>query len=106
MGRGIDYGQFNWLGIYYHQHPAHDDDIGHPAPLRTYIGLYYVFAQFSAIVSPNINGWIISVSGNNFNHILLSAPFFLLIAMIMEMGVKRAEAVKSDKVDISSPTLS
>ncbi len=81
-------------------------DIGHPDRLGAYTGLYYMFAQFSAIISPNINGWIISLMGNNYNYILVSAPFFLLIALIMVIGVKRGEAVKSEIVyKNSSPPL-
>ncbi len=78
-------------------------DMGHPARLGAFTGLYYMFAQVSAIISPNINGWIISLTGNNYNYILLSAPFFLLIALIMVMGVNRGEAVKSEIVHKNPP---
>jgi MFS family permease len=62
--------------------------------LGTFTGLYYLFSTLSAIVGPNSNGWIISLTGNNYNSIMIVAPIFMLVAMAMMWGVKRGEAVK------------
>ncbi len=62
--------------------------------LGTFTGLYYLFSTLSAIVGPNSNGWIISLTGNNYNSIMIVAPIFMAVAMLMMWGVKRGEAVK------------
>lgn len=58
----------------------------------TYTGFYYIAFTLAAIFGPNINGWIVQLSGNNYNLIMLASPFFLAIAMIMLLGVHRGEA--------------
>jgi hypothetical protein len=55
--------------------------------------LYYLFSTFAAIAGPNINGWVIQLSGSNYSATMLAAPFFMIIALIMMMGVKRGEAL-------------
>jgi MFS family permease len=60
--------------------------------LGTYTGLYYLFATLAAIAGPNINGWIIQLSGNNYSTTMLAAPFFMVVAFIMMMGVRRGES--------------
>ena len=62
------------------------------ARLGTFTGLYYLFSTFSAIVGPNVNGFAIQLSGNNYNVIMLIAPFFFLISLILMLGVRRGEA--------------
>lgn len=62
------------------------------ARLGTFTGLYYLFSTLSAIVGPNVNGWAITVSGNNYNVIMLIAPFFMLTALVLMFGVRRGEA--------------
>jgi maltose/moltooligosaccharide transporter len=68
-------------------------DMTETAKLGTFTGLYYLFSTLSAIVGPNSNGWIISLTGNNYNSIMIVAPIFMVVAMIMMWGVKRGEAV-------------
>ena len=68
-------------------------DMTETAKLGTYTGLYYLFSTLSAIVGPNSNGWIISLTGNNYNSIMIVAPIFMVVAMIMMWGVRRGEAV-------------
>jgi maltose/moltooligosaccharide transporter len=63
------------------------------ARLGTFTGLYYLFSTLSAIVGPNVNGWAIQLTGNNYNVIMLIAPFFLLTALVLMLGVRRGEAV-------------
>jgi maltose/moltooligosaccharide transporter len=62
------------------------------ARLGTFTGLYYLFSTLSAIVGPNVNGWAIQLTGNNYNVIMLIAPFFLLTAFVLMLGVRRGEA--------------
>jgi len=63
------------------------------ARLGTFTGLYYLFSTLSAIVGPNVNGWAIQSTGNNYNVIMLIAPFFMLTALVLMLGVRRGEAV-------------
>ena len=62
------------------------------ARIGTFTGLYYLFSTFSAIVGPNVNGLTIELSGNNYNVIMLIAPFFMVAALILMLGVRRGEA--------------
>ena len=63
------------------------------ARLGTFTGLYYLFSTLSAIVGPNANGLAIQLTGNNYNVIMLLAPFFMLTALVFMLGVRRGEAV-------------
>jgi Na+/melibiose symporter-like transporter len=63
------------------------------ARIGTFTGLYYLFSTLSAIVGPNVNGWAIQLTGNNYNIIMLIAPFFMLTALVLMLGVRRGEAV-------------
>lgn len=67
-------------------------DLTGAARVGTFTGLYYLFSTLSAIVGPNVNGWAIQLAGNDYNIIMLLAPFFLIVAMIMMFGVKKGEA--------------
>jgi maltose/moltooligosaccharide transporter len=62
------------------------------ARLGTFTGLYYLFSTLSAIVGPNVNGLAIQLTSNNYNMIMLIAPFFLVTAFVLMLGVKRGEA--------------
>jgi len=61
----------------------------------TYTGLYYLFSTLAAIAGPNVNGIIIQLTGNNYNSLMLFAPIFMAIALVLMLGVKRGEAVKT-----------
>jgi Na+/melibiose symporter-like transporter len=67
-------------------------DLTSAARIGTFTGLYYLFSTFSAIVGPNVNGWAIHLTGNNYNTIMLIAPVFMLISLSLMLGVKRGEA--------------
>ena len=67
-------------------------DMTTSARLGTYTGLYYLFSTLSAIVGPNVNGWVIQLTGNNYNTIMLIAPVFMLVAFVLMAGVRRGEA--------------
>lgn len=67
-------------------------DMTSAARTGTYTGLYYLFSTLSAIAGPNINGWLVQLTGNNYNMIMLISPIFLLIALFLMLGVRRGEA--------------
>ncbi len=70
-------------------------DLTTAARIGTFTGLYYLFSTFSAIVGPNLNGLIVTLSGNNYNTMMFVAPFFLVVAMVLILGAKRGEAQKT-----------
>jgi len=65
------------------------------ARIGTYTGLYYLFSTLSAIAGPNVTGWIVQLTGRNYNNIMIVAPIFMVIALVMMLGVKRGEAVQA-----------
>jgi len=62
----------------------------------TFTGLYYLFSTLSAIVGPNLNGWAIQLTNNNYNIIMVIAPVFMMVAFWLMMGVKRGEATQTN----------
>jgi maltose/moltooligosaccharide transporter len=60
--------------------------------IGAYTGLYYLFSTLAAIAGPNINGFIIEFTGNNYNSTMMLAPVFFIVAFIMMLGVTRGEA--------------
>lgn len=70
-------------------------DMTDAARLGTYTGLYYLFSTLAAIAGPNINGWIIQLTDRNYNNVMLVAPFFMLLALLLMAGVRRGEAQMS-----------
>ena len=60
--------------------------------IGTYTGLYYLFSTLSAIVGPNMNGWIIQLSNLNYNAIMIVSPVLMLVALILMLGVHKGEA--------------
>jgi MFS family permease len=74
-------------------------DMTSAARIGTYTGLYYLFSTLSAIVGPNVNGWIIQLTSGNYNNIMLIAPIFMVVALVLMWGVRRGEAMdQSDTV--------
>lgn len=67
-------------------------DMTDASHLGTYTGLYYLFSTLAAIAGPNVNGWIIELTGRNYNATMMIAPLFMLIAFLMMIGVRRGEA--------------
>jgi MFS family permease len=70
-------------------------DMTSTARAGTYTGLYYLFSTFSAIVGPNVNGWIIQAAGNDYNLVMVVAPACLVVALVLMLGVRRGEAAGS-----------
>lgn len=67
-------------------------DMVENARIGTYTGLYYLFSTLAAIAGPNINGWIIQLNNKNYNTVMMVAPVFMALALIMMLGVRRGEA--------------
>ena len=63
-----------------------------PARLGTYTGLYYLFSTLSAIAGPNLNGLVVQFTGRNYNNVMIVAPFFMVVALLLMVGVRRGEA--------------
>jgi maltose/moltooligosaccharide transporter len=60
--------------------------------LGIFTSLYYLFSTLAAIAGPNINGWIVQLTGNNYAMVMVIAPIFFLLAWISMAGAKRGEA--------------
>jgi maltose/moltooligosaccharide transporter len=73
-------------------------DMTTTARLGTYTGMYYLFSTLSAIVGPNVNGWVIQLSGGNYNAVMLISPFFMLVAFLLMIGVKRGESSQAPAI--------
>ena len=71
-------------------------DMTNAARIGTYTGLYYLFSTLSAIVGPNVNGWIIQLTRGNYNNIMLVAPIFMVVALVLMWGVRRGEAAAQE----------
>jgi MFS-type transporter involved in bile tolerance (Atg22 family) len=56
--------------------------------IGTFTGLYYLFSTFSAIVGPNLNGLIVSLSGNQYGAIMVTSPLLLVVALVLMLGEK------------------
>ena len=98
----IHYALFVQGRAYRDGHPEFEAELRkHNAPSTNTlkIGLYYLFSTLSAIVGPNVNGWAIQLTGNNYNMIMIIAPVFLLIAFWLMMGVKREKQVQVEKFE-------
>lgn len=67
-------------------------DLTDAVHLGTFTGLYYLFSTLAAIAGPNVNGWIIELSGRNYNATMMIAPLFMLAALALIAGVRRGEA--------------
>lgn len=58
----------------------------------TYTGICFFFVTAAAIAGPNVNGWVIQISNNNYSSIYLVSSFFIFIAFFLMSGVKRGES--------------
>ncbi len=73
-------------------------DLTDTTHVGTYTGLYYLFSTLAAIVGPNVNGWVIHLSGSNYNNMWIVAPLSMVVAFIMMLGVKRGEAKRIETI--------
>lgn len=60
--------------------------------LGTYTGLYYIAGTLAAVVGPILNGWVIDLTGQNYNMIFVVAPVFFVLAILCMLGVTQGEA--------------
>ena len=67
-------------------------DLTDPIHIGTFTGLYYLFSTLAAIAGPNINGWIVKLTGNNYATIFIIGPIFMAAALVMILGLKSGEA--------------
>jgi maltose/moltooligosaccharide transporter len=67
-------------------------DMTDHARIGTYTGLYYLFSTLAAIAGPNINGWIVALTGNNYNLMMISGAIFMLVALVLMVGVRKGES--------------
>ena len=74
-------------------------DMTETARIGTYTGLYYLFSTLAAILGPNVNAWVISFAGDDYNAVMVSAALFFALAMVMMFGVRRGEAVMPPPVE-------
>jgi MFS family permease len=68
-------------------------DMTTPARIGTFTGLYYLFSTLAAIIGPNVYGWIVQLTGSNYNNGMLVAPLFLVVALVLMLGVRRGDAI-------------
>jgi maltose/moltooligosaccharide transporter len=61
--------------------------------LGTSTGLYYLFSTLAAVAGPITNGWIIDLTGRNYNMIMAVAPFFMVLALLFMLGVHKGEVL-------------
>ncbi len=82
-------------------------DMTTAARLGTYTGLYYLFSTLSAIAGPNLNGLVVQFTGRNYNNVMIVAPFFMVVALLLMAGVKRgeAQAVEARPTSTQAPAL-
>lgn len=62
--------------------------------MGTYSGLYFVAATLAATIGPILNGWIIDLTGRNYNMIFIVCPIFFVLAFVTLSGVSRGESKK------------
>ncbi len=79
-------------------------DLTDAVKIGTYTGLYYLFSTMAAIAGPNINGWIVQLTGNNYSSIFIIGPIFMVAALISILGMKGGEARKADHIFVDNPT--
>ncbi len=66
-------------------------DLTDPIHIGTYTGLYYLFSTLAAIAGPNINGWMVKLTGNNYSSIFIIGPIFMAAAFAMVFGMHDGE---------------
>jgi MFS family permease len=63
--------------------------------LGTFTGLYYVAGTLAAVVGPILNGWVIDLTGRNYDMIFVVTPAFFVLAILCMLGVTTGEAKES-----------
>lgn len=63
--------------------------------IGTFTGLYYFFSTMAAIGGPIIYGWMVHLTHNRYDLIMMVSPIFLVLAFVSIIGVRRGEAKKA-----------
>ncbi len=63
--------------------------------MGTYSGLYFIAATLAATLGPILNGWIIDLSGKNYNMIFIVCPVFFVLAFLSLWFVTQGESKPS-----------
>ena len=74
-------------------------DLTDATQIGTFTGLYYLFSTMAAIAGPNINGWIVKLTGNNYSSIFIIGPIFMIAALVMILGLRSGEANSIPVID-------
>lgn len=77
-------------------------DLTDAVHIGTYTGLYYLFSTLAAIAGPNINGWIVKLTGNNYASIFIIGPIFMAAALAMVFGMHDGEGKPRPELDSSA----
>jgi MFS family permease len=80
------------LGTHQHSRLTHVGGHDGCGSYGTYTGLYYLFSTLALIVGSNVNGWIVELTGYNYNLIMLFAPISIAIACVLMLGVRKGES--------------
>lgn len=64
--------------------------------IGTYTGLYYMFSTMAAILGPIMYGWILQLTGDRYDLLMIISPLFMLGAFLCMAFVKRGEAKKGE----------
>ena len=67
--------------------------------IGTYTGLYYFFSQLAATLGPVFFGWTIQFANNDYRLMMVIAPFFLVLALGMMIGVRKGESKTAKNTD-------
>jgi maltose/moltooligosaccharide transporter len=67
-------------------------DMTDASRIGTYTGMYYFFSTLAAITGPILYGWVVQLSGNQYNLLMMISPLALAAAAILTFGVKGGEA--------------
>lgn len=78
-------------------------DLTDSSQIGTFTGLYYLFSTLAAIAGPNINGWIVKLTGDNYSSIFIIGPIFMLAALIMIMTMNEVKPKSPDKEILEVP---
>jgi Na+/melibiose symporter-like transporter len=66
-------------------------DLTDAVQIGTFTGLYYLFSTLAAIAGPNINGWIVKLTNDNYASIFIIGPIFMLAALLMILTMKETK---------------
>jgi MFS family permease len=69
-------------------------DVGGEARIGAFTGLYYLASNLAAVGGPQVVGFLIELSGDNYRLMFIFAAFFMLLAGFLMMRVKEVVKVE------------